>query len=148
MNTLTKIEWVAGGMVLAAMAGAAIATTINKKPRPGTYWWNYNPDTVDEIQGRVMDVIYSGNANGKSKGVELLVEAGEEYIPVKLGPAWYINHQNITFKKGEKVMVKGSRIDYKKETIMVAATVKRGNRILKLREENGHPHWEAWDKVP
>jgi hypothetical protein len=127
------------------MAGAAIATTMNKLPKHNSYKLKYNTDTAEELEGEVIDIIYSGYANGKAKGVELIIESAGELIPVKLGPAWYIENQNVPFKRGEHVIVRGSRIQNKKENFVIGSSIKYGDRVLNLRDKNGHPHWEAWN---
>jgi hypothetical protein len=40
--------------------------------------------------------------------------------------------------------VKGSRIIYNGKAAIIAAEVKKGDALLKLRDENGIPAWAGW----
>jgi hypothetical protein len=45
---------------------------------------------------------------------------------------------------GDTVDVKGSRITYNGKPAIIAAEVKKGDAVLKLRDENGFPAWSGW----
>jgi hypothetical protein len=79
-----------------------------------------------------------------SSGVHLMVKTGQETISVHLGPAWYIQRQDIKIAPGDKVEITGSRITYQGKPAILAAEAKKGDEILKLRDENGLPVWSGW----
>lgn len=45
---------------------------------------------------------------------------------------------------GDKVEVTGSRITFQDKPAIIAAEVKKGDEILKLRDGNGFPAWAGW----
>ena len=70
----------------------------------------------------------------------------KEILPVYLGPAFYIigPQQTKQFKLGDTVTVSGSQVTVSGEPLMIAMTVKRGNEILRLRDQAGIPAWIGW----
>jgi hypothetical protein len=81
---------------------------------------------------------------GMSYGIHLTVKADKETVSVMLGPGWYIERQDTKLAKGDMVEVKGSRITYEGKPAIVAAEVKKGDAVLKLRDNNGVPVWAGW----
>lgn len=142
MNTGKK-ELVTGGVILATLAGAAVAG-VQYRNRLRNYYREYDIKTVEEFSGKVEQIEASNGENGQVKGVEIIVDTGEEMRLVHLGPAWFIEHQQEKIKSGQKVIVKGSKIIHNNVPIVVAKWIKRGNEILKLRSEKGEPIWNAW----
>lgn len=140
-----KIEMVAGGVILATLAGATIAG-LQYRNRMKIYNRKFDPDAVEEFKGRVEEMLYSGGENGEDKGVELILRSGDELLSVHMGPAWYIKHQPEHFKVGDKVVVRGSKIMHNHDQIIIAEWVKKGDLTFRLRQENGHPAWSAWSK--
>ena len=142
MNT-GKREIVTGGVILATLAGAAVAG-VQYRNRFRIYKREYDIKTVEEFTGKVEQIVNSDGENGQVKGVEIIVDTGEELRLVHLGPSWFIEHQQEKIKSGQKVTVKGSKIIHNNVPIVVAKWIKRGNEILKLRSEKGEPIWNAW----
>lgn len=142
MNTVKK-ELVTGGVILATLAGAAVAG-VQYRNRSKSYKRDYNLKTVEEFTGKVEQIVNSNGENGQVKGVEIILDTGNELLLVHLGPSWFIEHQQEKIKRGQKVTVKGSKIIYKNVPIVVAEWIKRGNDMLKLRTEKGDPTWIAW----
>jgi hypothetical protein len=112
---------------------------------PGTQYGRlYNPKTVEPISGEVVSVDTITPLKGMSSGVHLMVKADQETISVHLGPAWYVQRQDIKIVPGDKVEITGSRITYQGKPAIIAAEAKKGDEILKLRDENGLPVWSGW----
>ncbi len=106
----------------------------------------YNPKTVEKITGEVIKVETITPTKGMSHGVHALVKTGKENISVHLGPAWYIENQDIKIEPGDKVEIKGSRITFQGHPAIIAAEVKKGNEVLELRDKNGFPVWSGWKR--
>ena len=81
---------------------------------------------------------------GMSYGVHLTVKTDKETIPVHLGPAWYIENQEMKIAAKDKVEVKGSRITLKGKPALIASEVRKGDEVLILRDANGFPVWSGW----
>ena len=76
-----------------------------------------------------------------SYGVHFTLKTEKETIPVHLGPSWYMEEQAVSFAPGDKVEVTGSRITYQGQPTIIAAEVKKGGQVLKLRDAAGVPVW-------
>lgn len=104
----------------------------------------YNPQSVETIIGEVVSVGKIAPVKGMSYGVHIMVKSGKETISVHLGPAWYIENQDVKIAPGDRVEVKGSRITFQGKPALIAAEVKKGDEILTLRGANGFPAWNGW----
>jgi hypothetical protein len=107
----------------------------------GSYGRMFNPQTVETLSGGVVEVTKFTPAQGMSYGVHLTLKTDKETIPVHLGPGWYVEKQGVTLAAGDKVQVTGSRITYQGKPAIIAAEVKKGDQVLKLRDTNGIPAW-------
>jgi hypothetical protein len=56
-----------------------------------------------------------------SSGVQLTVEMDKETISAHLGPAWYVQRQDIKIVPGDKVEIPGSRITFQRQPAIIAA---------------------------
>jgi hypothetical protein len=54
---------------------------------------NYDPKTVETIQGKVLSMEKTTPAKNRGYGVHLVLQTDKETIPVHLGPASYIDKQ-------------------------------------------------------
>lgn len=140
-----KFEMIAAGVFFATLAGAAVAG-LQYRNRFTVYNRKFDPEFVDEIEGRIEEIIHAGGDNAEDKGVELILKTGDDLITVHLGPAWYIKHQPEQLKEGDKVLIRGSKSVQNHKDVIIAEWLKRGNYMLRLRFENGHPLWNAWSK--
>ncbi len=110
------------------------------------YSRNYDVNTVETIEGEVVEVSYDpSQKNAAMMGVHVVVKTESETIPVHLGPVWYMNEQD-SLNTGDKIEVTGSRITYDSAPAIVAATVKKNEMTLRLRDQNGYPVWRGWRK--
>ena len=108
------------------------------------YQRNYNPATVETISGVVESVNQVTPIKGMSPGIELIVKTDKETIPVHLGPAYYIERLDVKLEKGDKIEVKGSRVTISGKATIIAGEIRRGDSVLKLRDDAGIPIWSGW----
>lgn len=106
----------------------------------------YDPKTVETISGEVVSVDVITPLKGMYYGVHLMVKTAKEIISVHLGPGWYIENQDTEIEPKDKVEVTGSRITLEGKPVIIAAEVKKGEEVLKLRDEKGFPFWSGWRK--
>lgn len=104
----------------------------------------YNPATVETLVGIVESVDKITPMKGMMYGIHLLLKTDKETISVHLGPGWYIERLDMKIDKGDKIEVKGSRVTIMGKPAIIAAEVKKGDNVLKLRDENGIPVWAGW----
>ena len=112
---------------------------------PGTpYNKMYDPKTVEIISGEIVDVDRITPNKGMAGGVRMNVKTEKETVSVHLGPAWYIENQDVKLQAKDKVEVKGSRITFGGKPAIIATEVKKGDEVLKLRDDSGFPLWSGW----
>ena len=104
----------------------------------------YNPATVETISGTVESVDKITPMRGMYYGIHLQLKTDKETISVHLGPGWYIERLDTKIEKGDNIQVKGSRVTMMGKPAIIAAEVKKGDSVLKLRDENGFPMWAGW----
>ncbi len=107
----------------------------------------YDPKTVETVSGEVESVDRIVPRKGMSYGVHLNMKTDKgETVSVHLGPSWYIENQDVKIQPKDKIDVKGSKITFGGKPTIIAAEVKKGDEVLKLRDENGFPAWSGWRK--
>jgi hypothetical protein len=104
----------------------------------------FNPQTVETIRGEVLQVQQATPAQGRGRGVHLMVKTDQGNIPVHLGPAWFIENQQIQIKPHDQIEVKGSRVTFQGQPALIAQQVTVGDEVLQLRDATGRPAWAAW----
>ena len=110
----------------------------------GGYQRMYNPATVETVTGTIESIDRTVPMKGMSRGVHLTLKTEKETVAVHLGPEWYVERLDNALKKGDAVEVKGSRVTFAGNPAIIAAEVKKGDAVLKLRDENGTPAWAGW----
>lgn len=129
----------------------------------GSYGYPMPPGTGrEEISKKIFDSKTIKTISGQVIKVDRVPEPGsgmqmrltvfidkKEVLPVYLGPAFYIvgSEEANIFKIGDQVTVTGSQVTDRGEPFMVATTVKRGNKVLRLRDKDGNPEWIGWKKT-
>jgi hypothetical protein len=114
----------------------------------GHYGRMYDPKSVEIISGRVITVEKITPRTGMSYGVHATLQSEKETISVHLGPGWYIENQDVKIEPQDTIEVKGSRVTFAGKPAIIAAEVKKGDELLKLRDESGFPVWAGWRRRP
>jgi hypothetical protein len=120
-------------MLMAMVAVLAASSTLAQR--------NYDPKTVETIEGKVLSIEKTTATQKRGYGVHLTLQTDKETIAVHLGPAWYIEKQTPKIEANDTITVTGSRVTIDGKPAIIATQVKKGNEILKLRDENGVPAW-------
>jgi hypothetical protein len=102
---------------------------------------NYDPKTVETIEGKVLSIEKTTSAKKRGYGVHLTLQTEKETIEVHLGPASYIDKQTPKIEANDTITVTGSRVTIDEKPAIIAAQVNKGNEVLKLRDNNGLPAW-------
>jgi len=144
-------------IAMAAVAVFLVAASSFAQPKPGMMWrgsggWGpgsqynkmYDPKVVETITGEVTAVDRITPAKGMSGGVHMNVKTDKETISVQLGPSWYLENQDVKIEAKDKVEVKGARTTFAGKPAIIAAEVKKGDEVLKLRDDSGFPVWSGW----
>ena len=104
----------------------------------------YDPKTVETISGEIAGIESFRPVKGMGAGVPLLLKTDKETISVHLGPAWFIENQDLKLEEKERIVVRGSRVTYQEKPAIIAAEVTKGNETLPLRDDAGVPVWSGW----
>lgn len=104
----------------------------------------YDTKTVETISGSVISIDQILPDKNMSVGIHLLLNTVNGNVSIHLGPAWYIENQDIQIIKGDNVSVTGSKVTYNGDQVIIAKEVIEGDQLLKLRDENGYPLWSGW----
>lgn len=104
----------------------------------------YDPKTVETVTGEVVNIDKITPMKGMSYGVHLMIKTDKETISAHLGPGWYIENQDAEIKTKDRIEITGSRITFEGKPAIIAAEVKKDNKVLKLRNEKGIPYWSGW----
>jgi hypothetical protein len=100
----------------------------------------YDRNTVVTLEGRVA---VTPDPAADPVTVEMIV--GSERITVVLGPRWYLQHDDLNWKAGDTISVRGSKAQGKDGlTYLLAESVTgpEGSQMV-LRNETGRPGWSG-----
>ena len=145
------------GGITAVIAILALALAPQASAQGGPKWrgsggWGpgspyarlYDPKTVETISGEVVKVDRVSPMRGMSTGVHVVLKTDKEQVSVYLGPLWYLENQDVKIEPKDKVEITGSRVTVQGTPAIIAAEVKKGDQILRLRDEAGVPVWSGW----
>lgn len=102
----------------------------------------YNPATVVTVSGIVV-----AKTPPAAKGLPQLIyltlktEAGK--VSVFLGPEFYIEKLPLQIQNLDQIEVTGSAITWEDKPVILAATIKKGDQVLKIRDPDGVPAWSG-----
>jgi len=139
-------------LVLLASAFGATANAGDKEGSGGGGGWGqhgaygqlFDKEKLVTVVGKVLSVDHFTPMKGMGKGVELMVKTDQgTVIPVHLGPAWYIDKTQPHIAKGDSVSVHGSQVTISGKPAVIAGEVKKGDKLLKLRDDDGVPVWKG-----
>jgi hypothetical protein len=136
-------------LVLAAGSLAQVGRDTRQRGREGwgpgdRYGKMYDVKTVETINGEVVSVTKMTPMKGMSSGLHLTLKTDKETVSVHLGPSWYLEKQDVKIEPKDTIEVKGSRITFNGKPAIIAAEVKKGAEVLRLRDETGSPVWARW----
>jgi len=103
----------------------------------------YDPALEKIVTGQIVNIRDVSLNDGKTTGVGIDLKTESEMIPVYLGPHIYVDLQNVTMSVGDNVDVKGVNVLAGGQQILLAGEVRKGDGVLKLRDDNGVPLWAA-----
>ena len=98
----------------------------------------YDPKTVATVAGKVAAVTTAGR---RGRGVHVDLETAEGLLPVRIGPAWFLEKEGLQIAAGDQIEVTGSRIAWDGKQALVAQVVKKGSTAVALRDLDGVPVW-------
>jgi hypothetical protein len=73
--------------------------------------------------------------------LHLTLEGEGQATDVHLGPTWFLDREGLKLAKGDALEVTGSIVELDQTTALIAREVKKGGRVLRLRDDQGVPAW-------
>jgi hypothetical protein len=103
----------------------------------------YNPQAVEILAGKVAALNRRASKQaGKPERVTMVLQTDHGAVKVHLGPAAYLDQQALKLAVGDQVEIKGVKVNRPKVTILIAGEVRKGDQVLKLRDDaTGRPLW-------
>lgn len=136
----TMVILAAVALLAASWPGSAPAQGGPGAGRRDAYGRMYDPKTVETVAGEVVSVDRVAWGR-RGQGVHLTLNTGPETLSVHLGPSWFIDQQAVKIATKDRIEVTGSRVDFQGKKVIIAAEVKKGGQVLKLRDAQGIPVW-------
>ncbi|HEU5322555.1 MAG TPA: DNA-binding protein [Methylomirabilota bacterium] len=110
----------------------------------GQYGRMFDAKAMETITGEIVKVDRVTPMRGMGAGVLVVVKTDKGEVPVHLGPAWFIENQDVKLAPKDTIEVKGARATFQGKPALIAAEVKKGEQTLRLRNESGVPVWAGW----
>ena len=115
-------------------------------PRPGAgpaVGRMYDPDTVSTLRGKATAVTVVPGRGGRTGGTHVTLDGADQTMEVRLGPTWFLEREGLEIAKGDSIEVTGSVIESDGDSFLIARELKKGDKVLKLRDEQGVPVWSG-----
>lgn len=130
-------------VILFAMVTLSMAVSIGyAQKRKGQMHGMPRYDTATEVtlRGTITQVETHKGRMGW-EGTHLVVSFDAETLTVHVGPSNYLTQQEFSFVSGDQIEVTGSRIKLEGTDVLIAREIKKGEKVLTLRNSQGIPAW-------
>ena len=129
--------------MLFGMLTLSLAVSIgNAQKRKGQMQGMPRYDTATEVTLRgTITKVESHMGRMGWNGTHLVVSFESETLTVHVGPSNYIDQQGFSFAAGQQIEVTGSRIKFEGTDVLIAREIKKGEKVLTLRNSQGIPAW-------
>jgi hypothetical protein len=103
----------------------------------------YDPSTEATFKGTVEGVAEVNHPGFRGKGLHAMFKTDQGMFDVHIGPASFAIREQLTIVKGDELEVVGSKVKNDGSDVIIARTVKKGDRTTTLRNPKGIPLWSA-----
>ena len=104
------------------------------KPSP-----HYDNATEMTVKGVVEEVSPTTTEKNRWAQIRLTLKSDQGTFDLHVGPAAYITSQQISFAKGDKIEVLGSKVRINGQDVLLGRLITKEGKVLKLRNEQGFP---------
>ena len=127
-----------GLTILLFIIAAAASGNAQRGPMGPMIMRDYDVKTETTIAGIVEKVLQVKGIH--MRGIHLLLKTEKETVEVHLGPADFVE-KTMKFEEGDTIQIIGAAVTMMGRPIVIAREVKKGDKVLKLRDEDGMPLW-------
>jgi sporulation protein YlmC with PRC-barrel domain len=104
----------------------------------------YDPAKEQTISGQVVSIEPSAPMPGMAPGMQMLVQTDDgKSTRVQVGPAWYLERQDLDVKENTHVQVTGARAEIEGQPVLMAREVQFDGQLMTLRDAQGMPTWSS-----
>jgi hypothetical protein len=103
----------------------------------------YDLKTLETLKGIVVAAPKPTPKGGIPERAQLTLKTPQETLTVYLGPGWFLEKQAMKIGNLDQIQVTGSRILVQGQPALLAGEVRKGEQVLKLRDEQGQPLWRG-----
>lgn len=130
-------------VILFAMVTLSMAVSIGyAQRRKGQMHGMPRYDTATEVTLRgTITKVETHKGRMEWEGTHLVVSFDAETLTVHVGPSNYLTQQEFSFVSGDQIEVTGSRIKLEGTDVLIAREIKKGEKVLTLRNSQGIPAW-------
>ena len=101
---------------------------------------------VETLSGIVLAAPHPPAKGAMPERAQLTLKTEKEKLSVYLGPDWFMEKQGMKIASLDQIQVTGSRIMVQGKPALLAAEVRKGDQVLKIRNEQGQPLWRGAPK--
>jgi hypothetical protein len=135
--------FILGGLICFLLTGGAwTQVSGGGKGKPGLY----DLKTLETVQGIVVAAPRPTPKGGIPERAQLTLKTPQETLAVYLGPGWFMDKQLMKIGDLDQIQVTGSKIMVQGKPALLAGEIRKGNQVLKLRDEQGQPLWRGPQK--
>jgi hypothetical protein len=109
----------------------------------------FNQYNLQNVNGTIYRIDTVTPFDGMAYGIQIILRTqGSGDLPIHLGPAWFVQRQDMNLGLNDQVEVRGARFSLNGKNVMAAFQVTRtgDSKILMLRDDDDFPYWCGWRK--
>ncbi len=98
---------------------------------------------TETIKGTITNVQNAPPMKGMSDAVVVTIHTDSGDRKVHLGPAWFLNRQDLRLNTGDTITIKGAKASVQGDDVVIASEIQTSSGTLRLRDSKGMPNWDA-----
>lgn len=102
----------------------------------------YDLHTETKTDG-IVDEVNQLSVGTRKDFTELIITAGADKLHIYVSPKPFQEEIGITFAKGDRVSVTGSKVKQDTSEVILARELVKGTDTLMFRDNKGNPVWDA-----
>jgi uncharacterized protein YrrD len=95
------------------------------------------------VRGAVTSIDRIEPMQGMQEGIIITIGENGRETTVHLGPAWFIDRQDVMLRLNDQVEVEGVQAEIDGQNVVVARTISSPHGRFRLRDEQNKPVWDA-----